>query len=166
MEICAKANPPRYSAVAKLCKELGADGLDIGPDDTVLFGGEALDGLVGNKGPTFNMRNILEAEDVEATYNKIMASNQGTERNLLVDYGWCSAAAGFLGGISPGSSNYCNVSQICDSSMGCGDSLSSCCITYTTSVSKAPVVVLLVGVTRSTVADRAATRSSLPVIET
>ena len=130
--MCAEANPPRHSAVAKLCKELGTDGLNIGPDDTVLFGVKALDGLVGNEGPTFNLRNILEAEDVVAAYNKIMASTLRTERKLLVDYGWCSSALDFLGGISADSSNYCDHSQSCDSSMGCDDALSLCCITHDT----------------------------------
>jgi len=128
--MCAEANPPRYSAVAKLCKELGTDGLNFGLDDTVLLSVKAVDRLVGNEGPTFNMRDILEAEDVVAAYNKIMASTLRTERKLLVDYGWCSSAAGFLGGVSADSSNYCDPSQSCDSSMGCEDPLSACCITH------------------------------------
>ena len=131
-EVCAATNLPKYSKVAKLCKELGTNGLDISLDDTVLFRGKAPDGLAGYKGPNFNMREILEAEDVEATYNEIEARyQQQTERKLLVDYGWCSTSARFVTKLTKvDSSRYCDDSQTCDSSIGCGSELSSCCIKH------------------------------------
>mmetsp|Transcript_25413 Transcript_25413/g.39983 ORF Transcript_25413/g.39983 Transcript_25413/m.39983 type:complete len:261 (-) Transcript_25413:120-902(-) len=130
-EICAQANLPEYSKVAKLCKELGSNGLNMGMDETVFLRDGAPDKLASQKGPSFNMREILEAEDIEAAYNNIEAGNMmQTERKLVVDYGWCSSNAGFLAGISDDSSNYCDPSQDCDSSVGCGTTLSSCCITH------------------------------------
>jgi len=129
--ICTETNLPKYSKVAKLCEDLGANGLDISLDDTVLFGGEARDGLVGYKGPTFNMREILAAEDAEAAYNEIEARyQQQTERKLFVDYGWCSTNCRWITGALDDSSDYCNDSQTCDSFAGCGSELSACCITH------------------------------------
>jgi hypothetical protein len=130
-EICAEANLPEYSKVAKLCKELGSKGLDIGMDDTVALSNGAPNKLVRDKGSSFSMREILEAEDAEAAYNEIVAQDmKQIERKLVVDYGWCSSNAGFVTGISDDSSNYCDPSQSCDSFVGCGSSLSSCCITH------------------------------------
>mmetsp|Transcript_25414 Transcript_25414/g.39985 ORF Transcript_25414/g.39985 Transcript_25414/m.39985 type:complete len:254 (-) Transcript_25414:120-881(-) len=130
-EICAQANLPEYSKVAKLCKELGSKGLDIGMDDAVALSDGTPDKLVGHEGSSFSMREILEAEDAEAAYNNIVAEDtKQTERKLVVDYGWCSSNAGFVTGISDDSSNYCDPSMSCDSFAGCGSSLSSCCITH------------------------------------
>lgn len=52
------------------------------------------------------------------------------KRQLVVDYGWCSINAGFITGLASDSSNYCDPNQRCDSSGGCGGSLSSCCIVH------------------------------------
>mmetsp|Transcript_21534 Transcript_21534/g.46794 ORF Transcript_21534/g.46794 Transcript_21534/m.46794 type:complete len:254 (+) Transcript_21534:120-881(+) len=128
---CVEANLPEYSKVAKLCNELGSKGLNIGMDDTVALTNGAPNKLAGNKGSSFSMREILEAEDAEAAYNEIAAQDmKQIERKLLIDYGWCSSNAGFVTGISDDSSNFCDPSQSCDSFVGCGSSLSSCCITH------------------------------------
>jgi len=77
------------------------------------------------------MREILEAENIKAAYNEIEAgSMMQTGRKLFVDYGWCFSSEGFINGTSENSSNYCDPNQDCDSSVGCGPNLSSCCIAH------------------------------------
>jgi len=77
------------------------------------------------------MREILEAEDVDAAYNEIEARDQQqTERKLVFDYGWCSTNAGWISGALSDSANYCDDSQTCDSFTGCGTEIDSCCITH------------------------------------
>jgi len=121
---CAEAKLSK--SVGKLCKELGPNGLDLGLDETInLIGGP--EGLR----PTFTMREILAAKDVEVKFHEIQARNQKqTERKLVVDYGWCSSNLGFMAGWANDSSNYCAGDQSCDSYAGCGSDLSECCIVH------------------------------------
>jgi len=119
---CAEAKLSK--SVGKLCKELGPNGLDLGLDETInLIGGP--EGLR----PTFTMREILAAKDVEVKFHEIQARNQKqTERKLFVDYGWCSSSPGVMWGND--SSNYCASDQTCDSYAGCDTDLSGCCINH------------------------------------
>jgi len=119
---CAEAKLSK--SVGKLCKELGPNGLDLGLDETInLIGGP--EGLR----PTFTMREILAAKDVEVKFHEIQARNQKqTERKLFVDYGWCSGSPGVIWGDD--SSNYCADDQTCDSWDGCDTDLSGCCINH------------------------------------
>lgn len=125
-DACAQADLPKYSRVAKLCQDLGPNGLDIGLDETIIMRNRASD----MAGPSFSMREVLEAHDAEAALDAIHARDQKqSERKLFIDYGWCSSNIGFLTG-GPDSSNYCNPSQECDSYVGCDSTLSSCCINH------------------------------------
>jgi len=63
------------------------------------------------------------------------ARRQLQGRKLFVDYGWCSTNAGFvLSSVSDlnfqDTANYCDPDQTCDSIIGCGTALSSCCIKH------------------------------------
>lgn len=149
-DACAEAHIPEYSKVAKLCKDLSAGDLDVGVDDSISLG--TMGHKLNNEPLSFNMRQILEAEDPEAAYNKIEAAYdkidnkmdnkidaemmKQTERKLqflpvppLYDYGWCSTNLfKLLGGHD--TANYCNPSQTCTIWPGCGTDLSDCCITH------------------------------------
>jgi len=127
-EACARTPFPEYSRVAKLCHDLGPNGLDIGMNDTVTLGHV----VVGGEDPSFSMWDLLKkAKDAEAALDVLMTRNrQQTERKLFIDYGWCSSNIDFVAGLSGDSSNYCDPSQECDSSVGCDSALSECCIVH------------------------------------
>jgi len=151
-EICAdlEGTIEPQGEVARLCKDFGAEGADVGLDDPIICSQDAKDesfeymGTVEDyTGPMFTMREILEADDVQAKYDEVeircasgrrqlalRGSAASSGRDLLVDYGWCSINAGFITGLSSDSSDYCNPNQSCDSWGGCGGSLSSCCIVH------------------------------------
>jgi hypothetical protein len=139
-EICADLSVDDFSEVSKLCIEFGSEGADLGLDDYIICDGEMKDEdfeYVGEAedydGVYFTMREILESDDVDAKYEEVKErciAGSGTERNLLMDYGWCSGNALFIAGFAGDSSNYCDPNQRCDSYAGCGGDLEKCCIQH------------------------------------
>ena len=71
--IYADTDLSKYTNVAKLCKEIGTNSLDIDLDDTVFLGIRVPDRCVGHKGHILNIHKILEAKDAKAMYNEIEA---------------------------------------------------------------------------------------------
>ena len=152
-EICAdlEGSFTEGDEIWRLCTEYGADEADVGLDDPIICTTEIKDesfeylgDVTEYDGETFTMREILEADDVQAKYDEVAArcgadsdrklaalrGSDAGERNLLADYGWCSTNAFFAIGWASDSSNYCDTGQDCDSWAGCGSSLSRCCITH------------------------------------
>jgi len=128
-EACAAADLAPYSRVAKLCKDLGPGGLDVGLDDAihVTMGDAAAAGAVS----AFRVSELLAAADPEAALDALAAAQTTqVQRRLIVDYGWCSSNLGFVTGMAADTSNYCDPAQDCDSYGGCGSTLSQCCINH------------------------------------
>mmetsp|Transcript_6479 Transcript_6479/g.9535 ORF Transcript_6479/g.9535 Transcript_6479/m.9535 type:complete len:268 (+) Transcript_6479:105-908(+) len=126
-DACAKAHFEEFSVVAMLCKELSAEGFDVGVDDPISVG---TTGHQSGESLSFTMREILEAEDPEAAYFEAEA-NTNDVSIAVVDYGWCSMNAGFVTGIIGDTADYCNPNQGCSFLYpGCDTNLSSCCIEH------------------------------------
>lgn len=128
-EACAAADLAPYSRVAKLCKDLGPGGLDVGLDDAihVTMGDAAPAGAAS----AFRVSELLAAADPEAALDALAAAQTTqVQRRLILDYGWCSSNLGFVTGMAADTSNYCDPAQDCDSYGGCGSTLSQCCINH------------------------------------
>jgi hypothetical protein len=139
------------SEVAKLCLDFGSDGADVGLDDPIICSPEAKDetfeylGEVEDyTGALFTMREILEADDVQAKYDEVEIRCNAGRRTLAVDdvslrgsavgarelfvaYGWCSTNWGMAFGQDD--ANYCDTNSG-ESSWGRGTAISSCCIRH------------------------------------